>query len=94
MPAERINTRLKNLKSQSFSRKAHEQAVCGEAETSEGFLKDFWSNSSGGAYFLPEEEYAHRKEHKKTQETGMPDILLQDAANLVRSFSQSCGKFR
>ena len=57
-------------------------------------LKDFWSNSSGGAYFLPEEEYAHRKEHKKTQETGMPDILLQDAANLVRSFSQSCGKFR
>ena len=57
-------------------------------------LKDFWSNSSGGAYFLPEEEYAHRKEHKKTQETGMPDILLQDAANLVRSFSQSCGKLR
>ena len=50
--------------------------------------------SSGGAYFPPEEEYAHRKEHKKTQETGMPDILLQDAANLVRSFSQSCGKFR
>ena len=49
-------------------------------------LKDFWGNSSGGAYFLPEEEYAHRKEHKKTQETGMPDILLQDAANLVRSF--------
>ena len=36
MPAERINTRLKNFKSQSFSRKAHEQAVCGEAETSEG----------------------------------------------------------
>ena len=57
-------------------------------------LKDFWGNSSGGAYFPPEEEYAHRKEHKKTQETGMPDILLQDAANLVRSFSQSCGKFR
>ena len=36
MPAERINTRLKNFKSQSFSRKAHEQTVCGEAETSEG----------------------------------------------------------
>ena len=36
MPAERINTRLKNFKSQSFSRKAHEQEVCGEAETSEG----------------------------------------------------------
>ena len=33
-------------------------------------LKDFWGNSSGGAYFPPEEEYAHRKEHKKTQETG------------------------
>ena len=48
-------------------------------------LKDFWGNSSGGAYFLPEEKYAHRKEHKKTQETGMPDILLQDAANLVNT---------
>ena len=36
MPAERINTRLKNFKSQSFSRKAHKQGVCGEAETSEG----------------------------------------------------------
>ena len=34
-------------------------------------LKDFWGNSSGGAYFPPEEEYAHRKEHKKTQETGL-----------------------
>ena len=33
-------------------------------------------------YKRQEEEYAHRKEHKKTQETGMPDILLQDAANL------------
>jgi len=42
MPAERINTRLKNFKSQSFSRKAHEQAVCGEAETSEGFLGQFF----------------------------------------------------
>ena len=36
MPAERINTRLKNFKSQSFSRNADEQSVCGEAETSEG----------------------------------------------------------
>jgi hypothetical protein len=42
MPAERINTRLKNFKSQSFSRKAHEQGVCGEAETSEGFLGQFF----------------------------------------------------
>ena len=32
-------------------------------------LKDFWSNSSGGAYFPPDEEYVHRKEHKKTQGT-------------------------
>jgi len=42
MPAERINTRLKNFKSQSFSRKSHEQGVCGEAETSEGFLGLFF----------------------------------------------------
>jgi len=42
MPAERINTRLKNFKSQSFSRKSHEQGVCGEAETSEGFLGQFF----------------------------------------------------
>ncbi|RHC66695.1 hypothetical protein DW837_08995 [Phocaeicola vulgatus] len=56
-------------------------------------LKDFGAILREGI-FLPEEKYAHRKEHKKTQETGMPDILLQDAANLVRSFSQSCGKFR
>ena len=39
-------------------------------------LKDFWSNSSGGAYFLPEEEYAHRKEHKKKQEK-QRDVLIK-----------------
>ena len=65
MPAERINTRLKNFKSQSFSRKAHEQGVCGEAETSEGF----WGDSPGEGDFFSKDGYAYQKERKKTLHT-------------------------
>ncbi len=78
MPAE-IITRLKNFKSQSFSRKAHEQAVCGEAETSEGFLGQFF----GRGIFPTGRGICPQKEHKKTQETGMPDILLQDVRQIL-----------
>ena len=68
MPAERINTRLKNFKSQSFSRKAHEQAVCGEAETSEGFF---------GA-ILREGYISHRKRNMPT-EKNIKDARNRDA---------------
>ena len=83
MPAERINTRLKNFKSQSFSRKAHEQAVCGEAETSEGFLGAFFKKG----VFLFKRWIRISKRRWKGFEN-----LSQDVTILVASFSESCSR--
>jgi len=43
--AEELIPRNLSAWKKSFSRKAHEQSVCGEAETFEGFLGQFFGRS-------------------------------------------------
>ena len=68
---------------QSVSRNADEQDVCGEAETSEGFLGAFFKRG----VFLFKRWIRISKRRWKDFEN-----LSQDVAILVASFSESCSR--